>query len=299
MSAAIYRAAHLATRCAACVAKEGALNHKRLLSQVMGLVVAGLLLAACGAPQPTPTPVPPTPPPTLTPVPPTPTSASALPEWDYIALGDYMVGMYDSFAVPYAAHIEADLGVKVRLNKSWARAVMTSGALLGRLRTNQNMRDAISEAEIVTLVIGGNDLIDPMEPDGHGGCDGEDTTDCLRDRLESFRVNYDAIIAELFTLCSPKTIIRTMTYYYGSLADYGFDGDLRPFYGPVNDHVIQAASEHNIPVALVHLAFNGPDGNEDPADKGYLSDDGLHPNEVGAALIADLHRELGYEFTCP
>ena len=234
--------------------------------------------------------------PTPTPMPPTPTSP---PEWDYVALGDSIVAQYYSYAKPYAAHIEADLGVKVRLNNRGING-MDSYGLLNSLRSNQVWRDRISEAEIVTLVIGDADLIYALIGDyQRGDCGGEDNRDCLRDALESSRMNYDAIIAELLTLCSSKTIIRTMTYYYGSLEDYGFDGDLRPFYEPLNDHIIQTAAENNIPVALVHLAFNGPDGDEDPADKGYLADDGLHPSEVGAAVIADLHRELGYAYTCP
>ena len=226
---------------------------------------------------------------------PTPT---APPEWDYVARGDSIVAL-SSYAKPYAAHIEADLGVKVRLDNR-GRSGIESGTLLNALRSNQVWRDAISEAEIVTLVIGDADLIYALIGDyQRGDCGGEDNRDCLRDALESSRMNYDAIIAELLTLCSSKTIIRTMTYYYGSLEDYGFDGDLRPFYEPLNDDIIQATSENNIPVALVHSAFNGPNGDEDPADKGYLADDGLHPSEVGAAVIADLHRELGYEYTCP
>jgi lysophospholipase L1-like esterase len=204
-----------------------------------------------------------------------------------------------SYVNPYAAHIEEDLGVKVRLEK-WGVSGMTSAQLLDRLRTNQMLRDEISEAEVVTLVIGANDVNYPLiGPYKSGDCGGEDNRDCIRDAIKSFRVNYDAIIAELFTLCSSKTIIRTMTIYYGSLETWGVDDDLRPFFEPLNDQIVQAASENNIPVAMVHLAFNGPDGDEDPADKGYLASDGVHASELGAAVIADLHRELGYEYTCP
>jgi lysophospholipase L1-like esterase len=78
-----------------------------------------------------------------------------------------------------------------------------------------------------------------------------------------------------------------------------YDSDLRPFYAPPNDHIMQAAAENGISVAVVHLAFNGPEGDKNPEEEGYLSADGLHTNAAGAALIADLHRELGYEGTCP
>jgi lysophospholipase L1-like esterase len=53
------------------------------------------------------------------------------------------------------------------------------------------------------------------------------------------------------------------------------------------------------PVDLVHLALNGAHGDEDPEEKGYLSADGVHTNAVGAAVIADVHRELGYEPVFP
>ena len=264
------------------------MNHKRLLPQMIGLILILLLFVTCGTLQPTPT---------LTPVPPTPIPEGTI--WDYVAVGDSEVAMPVSYVDPYAAHIEDDLGVKVRLNK-WGISGMTSGQLLDHLYYNQKLRDAIGEAEVLTLVIGSNDVAGQLiGPYKRGDCGGEDNRDCIREKLESFRVNYDSIIAELFTLCNSKTIIRTMTNYYGSLEGWGVDDDLRPFFEPLNDHIIQAASENNIPVALVHLAFNGPDGDEDPADKGYLASDGVHASELGAAVIADLHQELGYEHTCP
>ena len=33
---------------------------------------------------------------------------------------------------------------------------------------------------------------------------------------------------------------------------------------------------------------------EDPSDKGYITFDGLHPNDNGHKVIADLFRDLDY-----
>jgi lysophospholipase L1-like esterase len=44
----------------------------------------------------------------------------------------------------------------------------------------------------------------------------------------------------------------------------------------------------------VYLAFNGTLGDEDPRSKGYLSFDGLHPNNTGHIIIAGELRMLGY-----
>jgi hypothetical protein len=51
------------------------MNFKRLLPEMIGLILASLLLVSCGTPRPTPTPTPVPPTPTPTPVPPTPTPA--------------------------------------------------------------------------------------------------------------------------------------------------------------------------------------------------------------------------------
>jgi hypothetical protein len=105
-----------------------------------------------------------------------------------------------------------------------------------------------------------------------------------------------AFLAKLLTLCSSETIVRTMTYYSYSLRNWGLE-DLRPFFGPLNDHITLVSSDYNIPVAMVDLAFNGPDGDESAEDKGYPEPDRIHPSALGAEVIADLHRKLGYEYT--
>jgi 2-polyprenyl-6-methoxyphenol hydroxylase-like FAD-dependent oxidoreductase len=48
------------------------------------------------------------------------------------------------------------------------------------------------------------------------------------------------------------------------------------------------------PFGGVHLAFNGPYGYEDSKSKGYLSFDGLHPNNTGHRVIAGELQKLGY-----
>ena len=220
-----------------------------------------------------------------------------------MAIGASSVELLPSYVVPYADHIEADLGVEVRLRK-YARAGWQSSEVLDLLRNSKDWRAAVSEAEVVTISIGSNDVFWMLFTKyGAGQCGGEDNMDCIRERIEAFKANYDAIIAEILSLCQPGAIIRTTTFYYGSLAkmpeQYRFVGDLEPFLEPVNDIIVQAASENGIPVALVHLAFNGPDGDQDPAQKGYTGEDDLHVSELGATVIADLFRDLGYESTCP
>ncbi len=61
-----------------------------------------------------------------------------------------------------------------------------------------------------------------------------------------------------------------------------------------NEIVHSVADKYGIRVVPLYEAFNGPDGNENPGEKGYLRD-GIHTNPAGDAVIADLLRDLGYD----
>ena len=108
----------------------------------MSFIAALVLLAACGAPEPTPTPSP-----TATLVPtatsvPTPTRVAA---WDYVALGDSTVAMSGhvgdlAYTFHYAGYVEADLGVEVSiLNR--AVSGYTSADLLDDIRNKEDWRE--------------------------------------------------------------------------------------------------------------------------------------------------------------
>jgi hypothetical protein len=124
----------------------------------------------------------------------------------------------------------------------------------------------------------------------------------MREALVLLNADTDAILAEILSLRSTSdTIIRAMTYYCFVINDgkkFGYFEGLNPYWVAYNEYLVQAASAHDIPVARVDLAFNGPNLDEDPSDKG-LVDDGEHPNAQGIALIAELFRDLGYEPLAP
>ena len=54
-----------------------------------------------------------------------------------------------------------------------------------------------------------------------------------------------------------------------------------------------------MPVARVFEAFNGPEHDQDPRDKGYIGGDGVHTTALGRQVIADCLRELDYGFVNP
>jgi hypothetical protein len=219
--------------------------------------------------------------------------------WNYVAIGDPVANGFVEF---YAAFIQADLGIEVRVH-NWCSSSQSSGVLLYLLRNDQEMRSDIREAEVVTFDANAYDFGTAENAYRHGKWRGPDNQDCLREVVASLNADTDAIMAEILSLRNPSdTIIRTMTWPVPFIDEYRSEGtleDLTPYWKTFNEHILEAASKHNIPVARVELAFNGPDGDEDPEGKGYLSPDRVHPGQEGFVIIADLHRELGYEPLAP
>jgi hypothetical protein len=206
------------------------------------------------------------------------------------------------FVNKYANHIETDLGIEVKVHY-WSRGGQGSLQLLRELRNNEELRNDIREAEIVTFDVSPQhfEVMDYAYKDGE--CGGQDNQDCLREALALVKADTDAIIAEILSLRSTSdTIIRAMTLPFPLINWFKeeslFEG-VHPYWVAYNQYVVQAASENNIPVARVYRAFNGPNGDEDFDDKGYSGPDKIHPNDAGKVLIAELFRELGYEPLAP
>jgi lysophospholipase L1-like esterase len=207
----------------------------------------------------------------------------------------------------YEAHIETDTTVAVT-RTNLGRNGWTSSQLLSALRNDPTFRRATREAEIVTWNIGGNDLRAARKSYKQGTCGGFDNQNCLRAGVAKLQTNWDDITAEVLELRSTKpTIVRTMDIYNPYIRtdivsdtwqkyDYGMnDFDVfKLYFDQVNSHIASTSTSERIPYARVYLAFNGTKLDEDPKFKGYLSFDGIHPNNTGHRIIADELRKLGY-----
>jgi lysophospholipase L1-like esterase len=237
------------------------------------------------------------------------TTLAAPASWDYVALGDSLAtgfGAFTGYVPRYEAHIETDTGVAVT-RTNLGRNGWTSSQLLSALRSDPTFRHATREAEIVTWNIGGNDLRAARNSYKKGTCGGRDNQDCLRASVAKLKTNWTAIMAEVLELRSTRpTIVRTMDIYNPYIRtdiasdtwknDVGMN-DFQVFNSYVykaNLHIATTSYAAGVPYAGVHLAFNGPYGYEDPKSKGYLSFDGLHPNNTGHRVIAGELQKLGY-----
>jgi lysophospholipase L1-like esterase len=234
----------------------------------------------------------------------------AAPTVIYTALGDSIgFGLFapigDGYVPAYDRFIEADSGANVKtINLSvpgW-----TSSDLLGAIRGNLLFRVSVATSTIVTVNIGGNDLLGARGDYKDRTCGGADNQDCLRSGVGVFSANFNAILAEVRALRGGRsTIIRTMDIYNPFVNedraqdtwpnDQGNDFQvLKPYLDAINNQIAATATARNIPFARVYMTFNGPNGDIDPNDLGFLSFDDLHPNGRGHRRIAELLRGLGY-----
>jgi lysophospholipase L1-like esterase len=259
---------------------------------VVGLTWAALLAAACGGPQSTATP--------------TPARISANPEpgasWLYVALGDSLPAGYgagSSYVDYYAEYIEADLGVKVTAH-NWAEGGETTGSLLGKIRQNQGLREDIRKAQVITIWIGGNDIF-------WEDCIKGDAVDmeCIRTPVTRLEQNIDAILAQILSLTSTtRTLILIANiaipnHVFDDWQTRGLFDELKgPAFEDWSNYMVQAATNQNISVVDSYRALNGPNGDQKLSEE-YMQADGIHPNEIGHRFLADLHRQVGYEFTVP
>ncbi len=173
-----------------------------------------------------------------------------------------------------------------------------SGDLLRSLQNDPNYRSHVSSSQVVTWDIGGDDLLHAVKLFRNGQCGGADNQDCLRSAVASFIPNWDAIVQQILALRDKNmTIIRTMDIYNPFVAELMVDGTfstVEPYLDQVNQHIATSAKANGIPIAQVHLAFNGPNGDQDPVAKDLIALDGIHPNNNGHKAIADALRALGY-----
>jgi hypothetical protein len=210
-------------------------------------------------------------------------------EWDYVALGS--VNYNRTYPVLYAAHIEEDQAVEVNLVDR-RTLLKTTGMLFDMIQEDETLRATLSEAEVVTIWPGGEDMFNAMVIKDQ---------DC-EPVIQALKNDLDAIVTEIIELRGDQaTILRLMDHYIWvkRLKDKGIFEEKLACMQAADQYIQDVGSKYSIPVAGVGFAFNGPDGLDDPVDKGFIGSDGFRTNAAGDAEVARLLHELGYEPTIP
>ncbi len=220
--------------------------------------------------------------------------------WQYTAMGDSLafgILATEGYVPRYQSDVATDTGTTVSLINLGQNGAH-SGDLLNSIVTDPSFRSNISASQVVTWDIGGDDLLHAVNLFANGACGGADNQDCLRAAVATFDPNWDAIVQQILSLRDKnQTIIRTMDIYNPFVARLMLQGTfniVEPYLDQVNGHIAASCQANGIPMAQVHLAFNGPDGTQDPIVKGLIAIDGIHPNDAGHKAIADQLRALGY-----
>jgi hypothetical protein len=266
------------------------MNVKRLYLLLIGLTLAGVLLASSCAPSKSP-------------------ALGGLDEWNLVVIGESVaagLGEQGTAAALYAAHIGNDMGVRVNVEERTAE-LMTARQALGALRdpeygenlTLRRWPDLVSDAEVVVLAVGPEDLTS-----GTGSWINQcavpvPLVDCSTETLEAFAADLDAIYEEILRLRNGSpTIVRTLEYFAPHLTSWregGVEDECTRCYEKMNAVIRQTAEEHGVPVAPMYEIMNGPNHDQDPREAGYVIPNSVRLTKAGLQAIADQLRDLGYE----
>ena len=222
------------------------------------------------------------------------------PTYTYTAMGDSLASgalATEGYVPRYADYVNTDTGANVNTTNLGIPGWHSSD-LLNAIQTDQIFRTDLTGSEVITFDIGGNDLANAHDNFTAGTCGGTDNQDCLRNAVATFEQNWSSILTAIIQIRSTNdTIIRTMDIYDPYVASdkaAGIDSTIQSYLSEANNYIHTTAAANSIPVANVHTAFNGSDGETDPGTLGLIAVDGFHPNDAGHKVIADQFRALGY-----
>jgi hypothetical protein len=224
------------------------------------------------------------------------TSGAPTETWDLVVLADSSGwGLADA----WAEMIRRDKGVEVEVH-DFAIGLQSGSILLEHLKTEGDpQREAVREAEVISVWGGPTGLVWKSDinncylwPDGSNP-----PSRISRQDLEPFAQMWRDILSEInFLRNGQPTALRTRDIYdpvlslyiEGGIADVCTRGGAR-MSSIVREQTRRAGGEF----VAVGRAFNGPDGMQDPRERGMFKDL-EHLSDKGIALMARLHHDAGY-----
>ncbi|MCD1257523.1 GDSL family lipase [Paenibacillus athensensis] len=195
----------------------------------------------------------------------------------YVAWGDSLTVGYGAppgggFVPLFRKQAEQALKTPVQLVNA-GRTGATTGQQLATLENDPKLQEQIKEASLITVTAGGNDLIQAAIPYFYSN-----NTDHLKHALHTYAVNYAKLLARIESLrnspAQPRLIVLIGLYDpLPQVADAAY------WVGRFNLFLRKLRKPH-VRVVQIKRAFEGRTGD-------YLSEDYIHPNQLGYAAIAD------------
>ena len=228
--------------------------------------------------------------------------------WDYVAIGgDFTYA--NGWAEVYAGFLGEDLGVKINFSNQSTHSALSLARWLEQLQTDEQLRQALRGAEIVTFDVPLEAyLAMPFALYHSGFCGGDDGQDCYRERVSELETELPAFLDELVNLAGPSdTLLRTFSIgtipaYHRGVAGWGptpTEDDTRVFAEHLNviaGIIREVCATRKITVIDVSPTLQ-PDGPESVPREDYLAPLGL--TEAGNIAVADLLRQAGYAYSRP
>jgi lysophospholipase L1-like esterase len=226
----------------------------------------------------------------------------------YLALGDSLsegVGASDPEATSFVALVHRDLGADIEL-MNLGVAGDTSQDLVDtqlqravdEIARRNGDADPANDISVVTLEIGGNDLLDVFFdmvlpgicPNVEVGLETPECVDELRSALAAYQPNLSLILQRL-RAAGPDVPIYLLTLYnpfsggspeIDELVELALEGRPgSPFPEGMNDIVRSEAGAHDARLVDVYPSFEGK-------AREYISSDAIHPNDTGYAVMSEV-----------
>lgn len=223
--------------------------------------------------------------------------------WNLVVIGDSSLW---ELGEAFASQIEKDVGVEVVLD-DFALPNLSAGEVLQVLQTGKSasfqlekLPSKLKDAEVVVMYVNPLNSVDPEKPLNLDGCfiiraPGA----CEPEAFEKWKSDLKAIWAEIFKLRDGQpTILRATDLYNAAVSPWKEQGVFEACtecWENMSNAARLGAEAFNIPFLSRLDAFNGPNHEEDPREKGYIVSDGEHPSDLAAQFTAELLSEMGYE----
>lgn len=234
---------------------------------------------------------------------------------DFVLLADSGGG---GVATKYAARVSEGLGREVRVHDR-SRGGATATDILFDVRYNG--ADDVAEAEIVVFYVhpGGFgppsagiclEAVEAVAPgpdySGPSWAPGQTWDPPVADSIEDwqgYRDTLDQVYDEIWKARAGRpTILRAYGVWMPWLSQWrqvGIASECTAMEETLDQVRREAAEAAGAEYVSMLDVFNGPAHDEDPVEKGWISEDGMHLSEAGVTILVDALAAAGFEESKP